>query len=138
MQIRTSLTNDEVCSDYAIDSGSQRLSDVLHRLLPTSEEEIMNIIRLSPPKTRSLDSCPTDLLKKPVCVHVHCLVAIVINSFKQGQFPITLRTAIVKLVLKSDTIDNDLLKNYRATSNIAFVGKVLEKSQFVVCLIISL
>ena len=49
------------------------------------------------------------------------------NSFKQGVFPVTLRTAIVKLLLKSDTLDKDLLKNYSPVSNIAFVGKVLEK-----------
>ena len=126
MQIRTPLTNDEDSSDYGIDSDSQRSE--LDRLLPTSEEEIKNIIRLCPPpKTCSLDSCPTDLLKKTVCVHVPCLVAIVNNSFKQDLFPVTLRTAIVKLLQKSDTFDKDLLKNYRPMSNIAFVGKVLEK-----------
>ena len=127
MQIRTTLTNDEDCSDYAIDSGSQRLSSELDRLLPTSKQKIKNIIRLCPPKTCSLDSCPTDLLKKTVGVHVPCLVAIVNNSFKQGLFPVTLRTAIIKPLLKSDTLDKDLLNNYIAVSNIAFVGKVLEK-----------
>ena len=127
MQIRTMLTNDEECSDYGIDSDSQRLSSELDQLLPTSEEEIKNIIRLCPPKTCSLDSCPTDLLKKTVGVHVPYLVAIVNNSFKQGLFPVTFRTAIVKPLLKSDTLDKDLLKNYRPVSNIAFVGKVLEK-----------
>ena len=49
------------------------------------------------------------------------------NNFKQGLFPVTLRTAIVKPLLKSDTLDKDLLKNYIPVSNIAFVGKVLEK-----------
>ena len=50
MQIRTTLTNDE---DYSNDSGpgSQRLSNELDRLLPTSEKEIKNVIRLRPPKT---------------------------------------------------------------------------------------
>ena len=127
MQIHTALTNEEDCSDYAIDSGSQRLSRELDRMLPTIEEEIKNIIRLCPPRTCSLDSCPTDLLKKTVGVHVPYLVVIVINSFKQGLFPVTLKTAIIKPLLKSDTLDKDLLNNYRPVSNIAFVGKVLEK-----------
>ena len=112
MQIRTTLTNDEDCSGYAIDSDSLRLSNELDRLLPTREEEIKNIIRLCPPKTCSLDFCPTDLLKKSLGVHISYLVAIVNNSFKQGLFPVTLRTAIVKPLLKSDTLDEDLLKNY--------------------------
>ena len=37
MQIRTSLTNEEDCSDYPIDSGSHCLSNEVDRLLPTSE-----------------------------------------------------------------------------------------------------
>ena len=49
------------------------------------------------------------------------------NSFKQGLFPVILRTAIGKLLLKSDTLDKDLLKNYIPVSNIAFVGTVLKK-----------
>ena len=49
MQIHTTLTNDEDYSGYAIDSGNQRLSNELNRLLPTSEQEIKNIIRLRPP-----------------------------------------------------------------------------------------
>ena len=79
-----------------------------------------------PSNTCSLDYCPNDLLKKAESVHVPYLVAIVKNSFKQGLFPNTLRTAIVKPLLKYDTLDKDLLKTYRPVSNIAFVGKVLE------------
>ena len=54
-------------------------------------------------------------------------MAIVNNSFEQRVFSNTLRTAVVKPLLKSDTINKDLLKNYRPVSNIAFIGKVLEK-----------
>ena len=74
MQTRTRLSNDEDCSDCDNDSGSHRLSSELDRLLPTSENKIKNIIRVCPPKTCSLDSCPTDLLKEAVGVHVPCLV----------------------------------------------------------------
>ena len=48
------------------------------------------------------------------------------NSFKQGFSLITLRTAIVKPLLRSDTLDKDLLKTYRPVSTIAFVCKFLE------------
>ena len=60
-------------------------------------------------------------------IHIPYLVAILNNSFKQGIFPDTLRTAVVKPLLKSDTINTDLRKNYRPVSNIAFIGKVLVK-----------
>ena len=122
MQIHTTLTTDENYSGYAIDSGSQRLSNELDRLLPASEEEIKNIMRLRPPKTCSLDSCPTDLLNKTVGVHVPYPVTIVNNSFKQRLFPVT---AIVKLLLKSDTLDKDLSKNYRLTRRLTdCIGEV--------------
>ena len=48
------------------------------------------------------------------------------NSFKQGLLLVIMRTATVSPLLKYDTLDKDLLKNYRPVSNIAFVGKVLE------------
>ena len=44
------------------------------------------------------------------------LVAIINNSFKQGLFSITLKTAIVKPLMKSDTLDKELLKNCRPVS----------------------
>ena len=73
---------------------------------------------------------------KTVGLRIPRLVAIVNNRFKQGLFPITLRRAIAKLLVKSDALDKDLLKNCRPVSNIAFVD--WRKLQFIVCLIISL
>ena len=66
------------------------------------------------------------------------LAAIVNNSFKQGLFPITLRTAAVKPLVKFDTLNKDLLKNYRAVSIEHSSVKSCRKLQFVVCLTISL
>ena len=98
MQIQTTPTNDEGYSGYAIDSGSQRLSNELNRLLPTNEQEIKNIIRLC-----SLDSWQSDLLKTTIGVHVPYLVAMVNNSFKQGFFPITLRTGFKTYNINRET-----------------------------------
>ena len=89
----------------------------------TSEEEVKNITRLCPPKTCSLDSCPSNLLKKTVGVCIPCLVAIVNNGVKQGLFPINLRTAIVKPLLKSDTRQRPVKE---LVSYIAFVGSLGE------------
>ena len=106
---------------------SQSVPYQLNRLLPTTDEELRNIIKLRPSKTCSMDACPTELLKRTLHIHIPYLVTIVNNSFEQGIFPNTLRTSVVKPLLKSDTINKDLQKNYRPVSNIAFIGKVLEK-----------
>ena len=127
VQIQKKLISDKEFSDYVVDVSSQPVPYQLNRLLPTTDEELRNIIKLCPSKTCSLDACPTELLKRTLHIHIPYLVAIVNNSFEQGIFPNTLRTAVVKPLLKSDTINKDLLKNYRPVSNIAFIDKVLEK-----------
>ena len=44
-----------------------------------------------------------------------------------SQFPQTLKTAIVKPLLKKSTLDPQILNNYRPISNLPFLGKILEK-----------
>ena len=110
VQIQKKLINDKELSDYVVDVSSQPVSYQLNRLLPTTDEELRNIIKLCPSKTCSLDACPTELLKRTLHIHIPYLVATVYNSFEQGIFPNTLRTAVVKPLLKSDTINKYLLK----------------------------
>ena len=127
VHIQKKLISDKEFSDYVVDVSRQPVSYQLNRLLPTNDEELRNIIKLCPSKTCSLDACPIELLKRTLNIHIPYLVAIVYNNFEEGIFPNTLRTAVVKPLLKSDTINKDLQKNYRPVSNIAFIGKVLEK-----------
>ena len=127
VQIQKKLISYTEFSDSVFDISSHPVSYQLNRLLHTTDEELRNIIKLCPSTTCSLDACPTELLKRTLNIHIPYLVAIVNNSFEQGIFPNTLRTAVVKPLLKSDTINKDQLKNYRPVSNIAFIGKVLEK-----------
>ena len=130
MQIQKNQISDNKIYHYVVDISSQPVPYHLNRLLPTTDEELRNIIKLCPSKACSRDAFPTELLKRTLHIHIPYLVAIVNNSFEQGIFPNTLRTAVVKQLLKSDTIIKDMLKNYRPVSNIAFFGKVLEKVAF--------
>ncbi|KAI0229959.1 hypothetical protein LSAT2_019636 [Lamellibrachia satsuma] len=123
-------SNDDVRSANALrclNEKSQPVSYQLNRLLHTTDEELRNIIKLCPSKTCSQDDCPIKLLKRTLHIHIPYVVAIINNSFEQGIFPNMLRTAVVKPLPKSDTINKDLLNNYRPVSNIVFNGKVLEK-----------
>lgn len=107
------------------DTIVQRLS----HLRPVTEEELTKIISDCPPKTCCLDPCPTDVLQKTLPVHVLHLLAMVNNSFNQGQFPkeLQMRQAVVKPLLKKNNLDTNVLKNYRPVSNIPFQSKILEK-----------
>ena len=113
MQIQKKLISDKEC--YVVDVSSQPVSYQLNRLRPTTDEELRNIVKLCPSKTCSLDACPTKLLKRTVHIHIPYVVAIVNNRFEQGIFPNTLRTAVVKPLLKSDTINKDLLKKLQTS-----------------------
>ena len=74
-----------------------------------------------------LDHCPTDVLKKTLHCQFSYLVTLVNISFDHGIFPLKVRTAVVKPLLKKDNLDLNVFKNYRPVSNISFISKVLEK-----------
>ena len=99
----------------------------LDELAPTTEAELIGILRNSSDKTCCLDAIPTNLIKKYASLHIPYLVAIVNNSFKEGLFPSALRTAVVRPLLKKDNLDRNTMNNYRPISNIPFISKLMEK-----------
>ena len=40
--------------------------------------------------------------------------------------PLSLKTALIRLLLKKPGLDKEVLKNYRPVSNLSFISKVLE------------
>ena len=63
------------CSNYVVDDGSQPVSYQINRLLPTTDEELRNIMKLCPSKTCSMDACLTERLKRTLHIHIPYLVA---------------------------------------------------------------
>ena len=57
---------------------------------------------------------------------VPLLTMIINKSFAEGVFPISLKNAMVRPLLKKDNLDKELMKNYRPVSNLSFLSKVLE------------
>ena len=47
-----------------------------------------------------------------------------------GTFPNSLKTAVVKPLLKKNNLDASTLNNYRPISNLPFIGKIIEKIVF--------
>ncbi len=58
------------------------------------------------------------------------LLEVVNSSLLSGTFPNSLKTAVVKLLLKKRNLDNTILSNYRPISNLPFIGKIIEKVVF--------
>jgi len=56
------------------------------------------------------------------------MISKVINhSLQTGHVPATLKTAVIRPLLKKATLDLDVFANYRLISNLPFISKVLEK-----------
>jgi len=51
-------------------------------------------------------------------------------SLLSGTFPESLKTTVVKLLLKKSNLDNTILSKYRPNSNIPFIGKMVKKMVF--------
>jgi len=53
---------------------------------------------------------------------------IVKKSLSLGVFPISMKAALVKPLIKNHTMDCNILNNYRPVSNLTFLSKVIEKA----------
>ena len=83
----------------------------------TTETEVYNIC-MNTKKTCSLDPLPTSLLQ-PCAQSLDPLYTHIINmSLFQGKLPASLKEAIVIPLLKKQSLDPDLLSNYRPVSNL--------------------
>ncbi len=97
------------------------------------EEIDSNILEEIVPHLKSstcyLDTLPTSFFKSVL----NCLEAefLEVNaSLLSGTFPNSLKTAVVKSLLKKCNLDKTMLSNYRPISNLPFIGKIIEKVVF--------
>ncbi|XP_072028270.1 uncharacterized protein [Amphiura filiformis] len=96
-----------------------------------TQKEVRNIIMGCTNKSCHLDCLPTWLLKENIDVVLPRITQIVNTSITCGVFPDYLKQAIVTSVLKKITLAWNEFKNYRPVSNIAFMGKIIEKAAIV-------
>ena len=99
----------------------------LNTFMDATEAEIWNIIKLSPVKSCELDPLPTWLLQDCKAELVPLITDIVNMSLRESMFPKSLKTALIRPLLKKTGLDSDILKNYRPVSNLTFISKVIEK-----------
>ena len=93
---------------------------------PVTDAEVYKLLKQSPSKFCSIDPVPTKLVKD--CSDVLTpLIKVIVNLCLRDGLPDTLKTAIIKPILKKSNLDSETLKNYRPISNLAFLSKVVEK-----------
>ena len=90
-------------------------------------QEIRHIILKAPGKSCKLDPLPSWLLKECVDELSPIVTSIVNTSLNHAIVPLSLKTALIRPLLKKSGLDKEVLKNYRPVSNLSFISKVLEK-----------
>jgi len=77
--------------------------------------------------TCGLDALPTSFFKSVLNSFEADLLEVENVSLLSASFPNSLKTAVVKPLLKKSNLDKTILSNYRPISNLPFIGKIIEK-----------
>jgi hypothetical protein len=105
------------------------------KLVPTvcgfehfTEEDVKKLVLSTKSKSCLLDPLPTTVLKECIDVLLPSLAKIINNSLSQCAFPASLKEAAVTPLIKKSSLDRENLRNYRPVSNLAYLGKLIEKA----------
>ena len=99
----------------------------LETFTPTTEEEIISIMKKSSKASCILDPIPSNLLCR-LLPHIAPVIKEIVNkALSSGCFPSCMKSAIVKPLVKKSTLNPAIFKNYRPVSNLSYVSKVIEK-----------
>lgn len=91
-----------------------------------TETEVRQIIGSSKSSTCTSDPIPTALVKDCLDSLAPIICNLVNVSLQTGHMPTQFKRAIVKPLIKKQSLDKEVLKNYRPISNLAYVSKVIE------------
>ena len=93
---------------------------------PTTVEEVAEILKDTNIKSCGLDPVPAELLKENLDLFLPELCDLVNLSLTSGSME-GVKVAHLTPLIKSMSLDSSNMKNYRPVSNLAFVGKLIEK-----------
>ena len=99
----------------------------LTRFTGVSDSDVSKLIADSPCKSCGLDPLPIWLLKLCSSELVAMITAIINSSLESSTVPDSFKQAVVILVLKKVTLDEDALCSYRPISNLPFLSRLVEK-----------
>lgn len=111
--------------DIYLPSGSDHVP-TMDSFTPMSRAEILKIANSLKTKSCELDKWPTSILKRALPEIIGIVEKIINMSLKNGVFVKQWKKAVIRPLLKKLGAD-PILSNYRPVSNLAFLGKLLEK-----------
>ena len=101
---------------------------LLDKFEPATQDEIMKIIKSSSKASCSLDPIPTRLLVDHFLPELLPVITDIVNSsLTSGIFPDSMKTALVRPLLKKLSLNPEIFKNFRPVSNLSFLSKIIEK-----------
>ena len=98
----------------------------LSEFRPTTTDEIQEIIKESGFKTSSVDPIPSCIFKENKETFLPILCNIVNASLRSGNTDGT-KTAHINPLIKGSSLDSSEFNSFRPISNLAFVGKLIER-----------
>ena len=123
-KIRKCMTDD---ATPILTKGSQSThSKFLYNFEPATLEEIKDIINESGIKCSPADLLPQSLYKENISTLLPVIVELVNISLSSGNVDGVKLADIIPL-LKDESLDPNILKNFRPVSNLTFLGKVIER-----------
>ena len=104
-----------------------KLQNSLTTFHQVTEDDVKRIITSSPPKTSGADVMPTWLLLQCLETLAPSFSRLFNLSLSSGVFPESFKSARVTPLIKKPGLDKTVYSNYRPISNLAFLGKTLER-----------
>ena len=95
-----------------------------------NDDDVVDLISKSATKSCVLDPIPTCYVKQNLLTFVYVIKCIINMSLSTGVFPDVLKQAIINPIIKKQTLDANVFKNYRPVANIPFISKLIEKHVF--------
>ena len=87
--------------------------------------DVRKLVNKSATKSYELDPISTHFFKQHLEVLIPLITRIINTSLQTGQFPNTLKSAIVRPLLKKAGMDINF-KNFCPVSNLSYLGKIIE------------
>ena len=95
--------------------------------VPTTDDQLKNIITCAPVTTCSLDPLPGWLFKDTLACTLPTITDIINRFLVSGIVPDGMKKALVRPLLKKPSLHQNVLKNYRPVSNLPYISKLLER-----------
>ena len=100
----------------------------LHEFGYITKEELAPLLCRSVGKSCVLDPIPGGVLRDCIEELLPIITRIVNLSLQSAVMPYDLKEAVLKPMIKKDSLDSELLSNFQPISNIRFLAKAIEKA----------